>query len=72
MKALKIVLGIVFFALGVLWALQGADLIRIKPILCVANCEPLVGGSVTWLIVGVGAIAVGIGVLITAIRQREL
>ena len=72
MKALKIVLGIVFFALGVLWALQGADLIRIKPILCVANCEPLVGGSVTWLIVGVVAIAVGVGVLITAIRQREL
>ena len=72
MKALKIVLGIVFFALGVLWALQGADLIRMKPILCVANCEPMVGGSVTWLIVGVVAIAVGLGVLITSIRQREL
>ena len=72
MKALKIVLGIVLFTLGLLWALQGADLIRMKPILCVANCEPMVGGSVTWHIVGVVAIAVGLGVLITSIRQREL
>lgn len=71
MKALKIALEVVLFAIGLLWVLQGADLIRIKPILCLVNCEPIVGGSVTWLIVGVVAIAVGLGVLITSMRQRE-
>ena len=71
MRALKIVLGIVLFALGCLWALQETDFLRMKPILCVANCEPMVGGSVTWLFVGVIAIADGLGVLITSLRRRK-
>ena len=66
MKVFKIVFGIVLFALGVLWALQGADLIRIKPILCMANCEPVVGGSITWLVVGIVAMAVGLGLVFTS------
>ena len=71
MSALKIVLGIVLFALGFLWALPEADFLRMQPILCVANCEPMVGGSVTWLIVGIIAIADGLGVLITSLRRRK-
>lgn len=42
-----------------------------KPILCVANCEPLVGGSMTWLIVGIVTIAVGLGLLVTLKRKRK-
>lgn len=33
--------------------MQGADLIQIKPILCVANCEPIAGGSTLWLSIGI-------------------
>src|SRR5690606_654371 len=45
--------GILLMALGLFWFLQGADLIRVDPILCVADCEPLVGGSVQWQLQGV-------------------
>ena len=71
MKVSKIVFGIVLFALSALWTLQGADLFRIKPILCVANCEAVVGGSITWLVVGIVAMAVGLGLLISLKRKRE-
>lgn len=71
MQVLKIVFGIVLVSIGLLWSLQGADLIRMKPILCVANCEPLVGGSITWLIVGIVAMGVGLGLLVSLKRKRQ-
>lgn len=71
MQVFKIVFGIVLVALGLLWSLQGAELIQVKPILCVANCEPMVGGSVLWLIVGIGALAAGLGLLVSVKRKRE-
>ena len=71
MQVLKIVFGIVLVSIGLLWSLQGADLIRMKPILCLANCEPLVGGSITWLIVGIVAMGVGLGLLVSSKRQRQ-
>ncbi|HVI59868.1 MAG TPA: hypothetical protein VM619_13490 [Luteimonas sp.] len=57
---LRIVAGIVLVLLGSLWIAQGADLVRIQPILCFADCEPLVGGSIGWLIAGLVALAVGL------------
>ena len=71
MQVFKMIFGIVLTSLGLLWSLQGADLIRMKPILCVANCEPLVGGSMAWLIVGIVTMAVGLGLLITLKRKRQ-
>lgn len=71
MPVLKIVIGFVLFSVGLLWSLQGEDLIRMKPILCVANCEPLVGGSMAWLIVGIVTMAVGLGLLVTSKRKRH-
>lgn len=67
-RIVRIVAGLVLVALGGLWVLQGADIIRIQPILCVANCEPLVGGSLTWLIVGL--VTLVIGVLLLLPRRR--
>ena len=32
-------------ALGLLWFLQGMAIVEMRPILCVADCEPIVGGS---------------------------
>jgi hypothetical protein len=44
--------GIILLLLGLLWFLQGSDLVHIKPILCFANCTPITGKSMTWQIVG--------------------
>lgn len=67
-KIARILVGAVLVLLGALWVLQGADLVRIKPILCVADCQPLVGGSPVWLAVGVVAFLAGLAVL-TVRRQ---
>ena len=71
MRVLRIGGGIIFVLLGSLWTLQGGDLIHINPILCFANCEPLVGGSVTWLVVGLGAIALGVLLLFLKRSQQN-
>ena len=52
--------GVVITLLGLLWFLQGADLLHIQPILCIADCEPVVGGSTTWLVAGAVAMLAGI------------
>jgi hypothetical protein len=70
MRILKLIVGIVLVLLGLLWALQGADLIHIEPVMCVANCEPLIGGSTTWLITGVLVMVAGAGMLYTLKRKR--
>jgi apolipoprotein N-acyltransferase len=57
-------------ALGALWSLQGADLVHLKPVLCVADCAELQGVSVQWLATGLGAIAAGIGLWWLASRRR--
>ena len=71
MHTVRMIFWLFLVALGLLWSLQGADLIRIKPILCVANCEPLVGGSVAFFILGLVAMAVGLGVLVMLKRWSE-
>ena len=58
------VIGVLFTLLGTLWFLQGADLIHLKPVACVANCTPIEGGSITWLLVGLATAALGLIVTI--------
>lgn len=55
--------GVGIALLGLLWFLQGADVLHVRPILCVANCEPLVGGSTGWLMAGAVGMLVGILVI---------
>ena len=71
MRTLKLITGVVLVLLGLLWALQGADLIRIKPILCVANCEPMTGGSSLWLLIGIVTIAIGLLLLVPFKRKSK-
>lgn len=59
-RVVRRVLGLALTLLGLLWTLQGADLIQIRPILCVADCQPLTGGSAAWLITGLVALVVGL------------
>ena len=63
MKIFKIIVGAILTALGLLWTAQGADLIQIKPILCLVNCEPITGGSQLWLSIGVITAAIGLALL---------
>ena len=69
-RAVRIVLGTVLILLGLLWTLQGADVVRIRPILCVADCQPMTGGSSTWLAIGVVTLVLGI-ILVVLRRQRS-
>lgn len=46
--------------LGAPWLMQGLGLITAQPVLCVADCEPLVGPSVTWALAGIVAVAAGL------------
>ncbi len=64
-----ILLGLVCSLLGLLWLLQGADLIHVRPILCVANCKPIEGGSIGWMTAG--AIILALGLLTTARGLRR-
>ncbi|WP_040421256.1 hypothetical protein [Actinopolymorpha alba] len=67
---MRIVLGVVLTLLGLLWILQGADVVRIRPILCVADCQPITDGSLGWLAVGVVTLALGLRVVGVLRRRR--
>lgn len=64
------ILGLIATCLGLLWLLQGTDLIPLKPILCFANCETITGGSWTWGVAG--AIVLGIGMILIVRAFRKL
>ena len=61
MRILIGIAGLFGMALGVLWLLQGFGLVRLRPILCFANCETLHGPSAIWATVGLVTAAVGAG-----------
>jgi hypothetical protein len=55
--------------LGALWSLQGAGIVHIKPVMCVAHCTELQGASGQWLVTGLATIGAG-GVLGYLARHR--
>jgi hypothetical protein len=69
-KTARVVVGMVLILLGLLWILQGADVVRIRPILCVADCQPVNGGSPGWLAIGVVTLVVGL-VVAGVLRRRR-
>lgn len=58
-RLVLLVIGVALTLLGVLWFLQGAGVVHVRPILCVSNCKP-VTKSVGWLIAGIVAGMVGV------------
>jgi len=60
MKAIVLVVSVVVVLLGGLWLMQGLGLITVQPVLCVADCEPMVGPSATWALAGIVAVAAGL------------
>ncbi|WP_336211623.1 hypothetical protein [Nonomuraea sp. LPB2021202275-12-8] len=69
-RTARIVAGVALILLGLLWVLQGADVVRIQPILCVADCRPITGGSPGWLATGVVTLVIGLG-LVSVLRRRR-
>ena len=69
-RAATILVGILLIPLGVLWILQGADVVRIRPLLCVADCQPITGGSPVWLVIGVVTFMVGLAVVVMRWQRR--
>ncbi|HEX5576161.1 MAG TPA: hypothetical protein VFX42_09830 [Gemmatimonadales bacterium] len=65
-----IVLGVASTLLGLLWLLQGADLLHIRPILCIANCKPVEGGSIGWMTAGALVLVVGLLAIAVGLRRR--
>jgi hypothetical protein len=60
MKRIALVVGMLSVLLGGLWLLQGLGVVRIRPILCFANCAPVQGPSSTWAVIGVLVLTAGI------------
>ena len=69
LPALRIAAGMVLILLGGLWILQGADVVRIRPILCVANCQPITGGSAGWAAAGAVSLVAGLAIVALALRR---
>jgi hypothetical protein len=68
-KIIVLVIGSVAALLGVLWFLQGSDILHIKPILCFGNCEPIIGLSTQWQINGIIAVVIGAAMIWWSIRK---
>jgi hypothetical protein len=70
MRAVALVTGLAGVALGGLWLAQGLDLVRIRPLLCVAACRAVEGGSLVWAVVGALVLAAGVGGVLYGARRR--
>lgn len=68
--AARLVAGALLVLLGLLWMLQGADVVSIRPVLCAGDCQPVTGGSTGWLIAGVITVPAGLGVAGALPRRR--
>lgn len=64
-----LLIGIILALLGLLWFLQGSDIIHLKPLLCFANCEPIIGKSLPWQIIGVIVFIAGVLIVGKSIRS---
>lgn len=62
---------VLMIALGALWSLQGADLVHLKPVACVADCTELTGPSSQWLVTGLLTIGAGAALWYFARRARK-
>lgn len=64
------VAGLLVGGVGLLWFLQGSDLVHIEPIACVGDCVPIAGHHPEWQVVG--AVAFLTGALVATLAVRKL
>jgi hypothetical protein len=65
-----IVVGVILAFLGLLWLLQGAGIVHMRPILCVSNCKP-VTKSIAWVVIGAIACVAGVAIARTGARHTH-
>lgn len=70
MRILVLIVGVLAALLGGLWLLQGLGIVHMRPILCLADCEPLEGPSPPWAIAGFLLLAAGAFAIIRSLRRR--
>jgi hypothetical protein len=70
-QIIAIIFGIIISLLGLLWFLQGSDLIHIKPILCFADCQPITGKSLQWQIMGAIAFVIGAIIIYRCLKNKK-
>lgn len=70
-KIILTIVGIIAALLGLLWFLQGSDLVHIKPILCFADCEPITGKSTTWQIAGAIVFVTGAAIIYKNLKKKH-
>ena len=70
-QILLVLVGVGVASLGVLWSLQGAGAVHVRPVLCVSNCKPIAGSSPGWLVAGVAVLLAGLGVVWVELRHRN-
>jgi len=66
-----LIIGVILAFLGLLWFLQGSDIVHLKPILCFANCEPITGKSPLWQAVGAIICFAGAVLISKSLRRKE-
>jgi uncharacterized BrkB/YihY/UPF0761 family membrane protein len=66
-----VIFGAILSLLGLLWFLQGSDLVYMKPILCFANCKPITGKSLQWQIMGVIAFVIGAIIIYRCLKNKK-
>lgn len=69
-QVILIVFGIIISLLGLLWFLQGSDIVHLKPILCFVDCQPMVGKSLQWQTTGAVTFIVGVLILYKHLKRR--
>ena len=52
MRKLILAASVLAIVLGSLWLIQGLGLVHVRPILCVADCDPVEGPSLGWALAG--------------------
>ena len=63
------VVGLILAMLGLLWFVQGTGLVRICPVLCVADCDCVEGRSLFWEVAGAAAFAIGVLLVWSSVRR---
>ena len=70
MRAVGLIVSVIAVLLGGLWSIQGLGLVEIRPILCFADCEPVQGPSLTWIVVGFLVMAAGVFGIQRFVKRR--
>ena len=70
MRGLVGFVGGVAIAIGGLWLLQGLGVVHLRPILCVADCEPVRGPSVGWTLAGLAMLGIGAAAVLRVFSRR--